>query len=110
MLASRRDDIAQVQTLAGNLSPRQWVALHDLRPLTGSLEPLDERQRLAHVKQRHFVGSEDRVVPPPLLDRYRRTLGEARCVQSIVVPGARHGEGLEQAWRTWRNQPLVCQP
>ena len=110
LLASRRDDIAQVQTLAGNLSPRQWVALHDLRPLTGSLEPLDERQRLAQVRQRHFVGIEDRVVPPPLLDRYRRALGEARCVQSIVVPGARHGEGLEQAWRTWRNLPIACQP
>lgn len=66
LLASQREDVAQVQTLAGNLSPRQWVALQQLSPLTGSLDPLDRRQRLTQIVQRHFVGSDDRIVPPQL--------------------------------------------
>ena len=106
----QREDVAQVQTLAGNLSPRQWVALQQLSPLTGSLDPLDRRQRLTQIVQRHFVGSDDRIVPPQLLARYRDALGTARCLQAVVVPGARHGSGLEQAWRRWRDQPITCQP
>ena len=110
LLASRRDDVAQVQTLAGNLSPRQWVELQQLSPLKGSLEPLDERAHLARVPQRHLVGSADRVVPPVLLERYRQALGATRCLQSVVVPGADHTQGWEHAWAIWRNQPIECQP
>ena len=86
------------------------MALQQLSPLTGSLEPLDRRQRLTRIVQRHFVGSDDRIVPPGLLVRYRHALGAARCLQSVVVPGASHGSGLEQAWRQWRDQPILCQP
>ena len=110
LLASRRNDVVQVQTLAGNLSPRQWVQLQQLSPLKGSLEPLDERARVAHVPQRHIAGSADRVVPPTLLEHYRQALGQPRCLQTVIVPGATHTDGLEQAWREWRDQPIKCQP
>ena len=110
LLASRRNDVVQVQTLAGNLSPRQWVQLQQLSPLKGSLEPLDERARVAHVPQRHIAGSADRVVPLTLLERYRQALGQPRCLQTVIVPGATHTDGLEQAWREWRDQPIHCQP
>ena len=110
LLASRRDDVAQVQTLAGNLSPRQWVELQQLSPLKGSLEPLDEHTRVAQIPQRHIVGNADRVVPPVLLERYQQALGHPRCLQAVIVPGATHTDGLEQAWREWRNQPINCQP
>ncbi|WP_337957916.1 hypothetical protein [Pseudomonas sp.] len=65
---------------------------------------------MTQIVQRHFVGSDDRIVPPQLLARYRDALGTARCLQAVVVPGARHGSGLEQAWRRWRDQPITCQP
>lgn len=108
LLAVRRDDIAQIQTLAGNLSPRQWAELLKLSPLTGSLEPLDFRERLLQVPQRHLVGSEDRVVPARLLERYRQALGPASCVQPVTVPGASHADGWTQAWTQWRDRPIEC--
>lgn len=108
LLAVRRDDIAQVQTLAGNLSPRQWTEMLKLSPLTGSLEPLDFRERLSQVPQRHFVGSEDRVVPARLLERYRQALGTASCMQPVTVPGASHADGWTQAWTQWRDSPIEC--
>lgn len=110
LLAARRADVVQVQTLAGNLSPRQWVALQNLSPLTGSLEPLDARNRLATIPQRHLAGQEDRIVPPALLAHYRSALGSATCLESAVLPGVSHAEGWAETWSLWRERPLHCQP
>lgn len=108
LLAARRDDIAQVQTLAGNLAPRQWVQLHQLTPLKGSLEPLDYRERLARIPQRHLAGGADRIVPPQLLRHYQSDLGPANCLQGVVVPGISHAKGWEQVWQMWRGRPIDC--
>ncbi|WP_442963961.1 alpha/beta hydrolase [Pseudomonas sp. MM211] len=108
LLAARRDDVASVQTLAGNLSPRYWVQLQQLSPLDGSLEPLDYRQRLALIAQRHLVGDEDRVVPADVLGHYLDGLGEARCMEAVSLPHVSHRDGWEAAWAQWRQQPLKC--
>ncbi|MCU9948315.1 alpha/beta fold hydrolase [Pseudomonas sp. PDM13] len=108
LLASQRDDIAQVQTLAGNLSPRQWVRLKGLSPLQGSLEPLDAPQRLARVPQRHFSGSLDPVVPPQLARDYAASLPGAECLQRVELAGVDHHSGWEQAWALWRGRSIDC--
>lgn len=110
LLAVRRDDIAVVQTLAGNLSPRRWTALLKLTPLEGSLEPLEQRERLAKVPQRHLLGDSDRVIPLTLLEQYRRTLEPATCLESVILPSVSHAEGWRHAWTIWREQPLHCAP
>ncbi|WP_256580963.1 MULTISPECIES: alpha/beta hydrolase [unclassified Pseudomonas] len=109
LLAARRDDIAQVQTLAGNLSPRLWVSTLGLSPLHGSLEPLDQAPKLALVAQRHLLGQADRSVPASLYPAYRQALGtQAFCVQSVSLPGVTHDQGWVEAWRRWRDRPLSC--
>ncbi|WP_232478243.1 alpha/beta hydrolase [Pseudomonas alkylphenolica] len=108
LLAARRDDIAQIQTLAGNLSPTEWVRIHQLSPLRGSLEPLQYRQRLASIPQRHLFGSEDRVIPSAIEGFYRRQLGPAACLETLVIPGVSHETGWNQAWQRWREQPIKC--
>lgn len=108
LLAARRDDVVQVQTLAGNLAPREWVRLQQLSPLHGSLEPLDYRERLRHLPQRHLTGSDDRIVPVGVLHHYREALGLADCLESRILPGVDHAAGWEQAWQAWRNRPLSC--
>lgn len=108
LLAATRNDVVQVQTLAGNLSPRLWADLHNLSPLTGSLEPLDYRQRLAQLPQRHLVGLDDRVVSPLLVQHYHAALGDARCLSVIDFPRVSHDAGWEAAWRQWREWPLRC--
>jgi len=109
LLAERRDDIAQVQTLAGNLSPKQWAQAMGLSPLRGSLDPLEHPQRLARLPQRHFLGLADTSVPSNLFDGYRNALGPSvTCVQSVSLPGVTHDRGWTQAWQQWRDQPLMC--
>ena len=108
LLAARRDDVVSVQTLAGNLSPRYWVRLLQLSPLEGSLEPLDYRERLRAVTQRHLAGDADSVMPAGVLNHYLDGLGEASCVQTVSLTQVSHRTGWEQAWATWRSQPIPC--
>ncbi|WP_341707271.1 alpha/beta hydrolase [Halopseudomonas sp.] len=108
LLASRRADVTQVQTLAGNLSPRYWTQLKQLTPLTGSLEPLDQQHNLASVPQRHLVGEADTVVPTEVLDYYQSRLGAASCIETVKLPNVSHARGWQQAWRQWRDRPLDC--
>jgi len=110
LLATRRDDVAQVQTLAGNLSLRRWVALQQLSPLTGSLEPLDQRERLARVPQRHLIGAADTLITPDLLAHYRQSLEPATCLESAVLSGVEHAKGCTEARANWRSRPLSCNP
>lgn len=108
LLAARRDDIASVQTLAGNLSPRYWAQLQHLSPLEGSLEPLDYRQRLAQIPQRHLTGAADALVPVAIVEHYRDDLGAASCVETAKLAGVTHYSGWERAWTLWRQSPLKC--
>ena len=105
LAAAQRDDVIAVQTLAGNLDPDAWTTLLRLSPLEG-LTPLDFRQRLAQIPQRHLIGRQDRVLPPQLAHGYAAKLA-GRCVQVIEVE-ATHHQGWPQAWAAWQSQPLLC--
>lgn len=106
LLAAQRNDVTQVQTLAGNLSPRLWATMKGLSPLDGSLDPLDYRDRLALVPQRHLIAQADLIIPAGLADKYQQTLGSplSQCVQ---VPGASHDGGWEATWSRWAETPLA---
>ncbi len=108
LLAAQRNDVAQVQTLAGNLSPRLWAQMKGLSPLGGSLDPLDYWDQLASIPQRHWVGDADDVVPASLIKAYLQQLSPYACSQLALSPAADHQQGWENAWRKWRDQPLHC--
>lgn len=108
LLAAQRNDVAQVQSLAGNLSPRLWAQMKGLSPLDGSLDPLDYRDRLAAIPQRHLVGETDDVVPVSLTKAYQEQLSSYACSQVALSPATDHQQGWENAWRKWRGRPLHC--
>lgn len=106
ILAGERDDVVQVQTIAGNLDPLAWVQAKGLSPLTGSLDPLDYRAQLRSIPQRHFVGSADEVIAPSLVRGYARKV-RARCLE-IVEVRADHYDGYASAWTAFSQQPVSC--
>ncbi|MBH3340137.1 alpha/beta hydrolase [Pseudomonas mendocina] len=108
LLAARRDDVSAVQSLAGNLSPRLWAAQQRLSPLHGSLEPLDYRQRLQRLPQRHLVGMQDRNVPANLAERWQQYLGDSPCIEIEQLAGLDHYNGWTDAWRARRGMTPSC--
>ncbi|MFK1548903.1 alpha/beta hydrolase [Pseudomonas aeruginosa] len=108
LLAAQRDDVTLVQTLAGNLSPRLWAEMKGLSPLNGSLDPLDYRDHLASIPQRHLVGDADNAVPASLAKAYLEQIGPYACSHIALLSATDHQQGWESAWRKWRGQPLHC--
>ncbi|MGR6656197.1 alpha/beta hydrolase [Pseudomonas mosselii] len=109
LLAAQRNDVTQVQSLAGNLSPHLWARMKGLSPLEGSLDPLDYRDRLASLPQRHFIGAADPIIPASLADSYQQALGSPLS-QCVLVQQASHDRGWEATWRQWAQTPLPPLP
>jgi pimeloyl-ACP methyl ester carboxylesterase len=107
VLAGMREDVDQVQTLAGNVDPAFWADLHHLTPLAQPMLPLHYTRRLAGIPQRHFVGLNDPVMPMAVAQAYRAAL-QGRCVE-IVSVAATHGQGYEPLWARMAGQPIDCQ-
>lgn len=70
LLASKRDDIKNLLTIAGNLDIEKWVKLHKISPLEGSLNPSDFTSSLEFTKQYHLIGKDDTVVPKDIFFSY----------------------------------------
>lgn len=99
LVAARRTDVTHLVTVAGNLDPKAWARRHAVAELRGSLNPSDFARELAGIRQTHFVGQRDSVVPVEVYRSYRAALpGDANIVMKIV-PDADHGCCWESAWR-----------
>ena len=103
LVAARRNDVVQLITVAGNLDHRAWTAYHHLSPLTGSQNPLDERERLQSISQFHFAGGKDTLIPPSLIESYAELFPEKSRFTVHVEPTFDHHCCWVENWpRLWR--------
>ena len=79
--------IKKVITIAGNLDHKAWTDYHNLPELTGSLNLADEKEKFAAFSQIHFVGEDDKIVPPVLAYRF------VSADKIIEVENATHNKG-----------------
>ena len=73
LLASRRQDVAALVTVAAPLALADWVTWHGASPLRGSLDPMS--QAAATAPGVHFVGNDDKNVPVEIVAGYVRAKG-----------------------------------
>jgi hypothetical protein len=98
ILAGQRSDVLSLRTVAGNLDHKAHSALHNVSPLTASLNPPDYAGTLKAVPQVHFIGGQDSVVPPAILNSYLQALGPSNCVQYRFIQEASHEKGWVDKW------------
>lgn len=106
LIAERRHDVSQVQSIAGNLDPTAWVRYHGFSPLAGSLDPIADIAKLANTPQRHFIANNDRNIAPALTRDYAQN-DRLRCVQVISLPGD-HATVLEGIDSHLLRAPIPC--
>lgn len=98
LLAARRQDVALLVTVCGVLDIALWTRLHGVPALEGSLNPADAAPRLG-LRQVHFSGAEDAVVPPKIAAAFAETLPPGTPCELRVAPGLGHDpQAWAQAW------------
>jgi dienelactone hydrolase len=104
LVAARRDDIAGLITIAGNLDHAAWTHHHKVSPLVGSLNPADESAKLERIPQWHFVGLNDRNITPALVQGFADLFPAATRPKIEIQPGFDHvccwAENWPSLWRS----------
>jgi hypothetical protein len=108
LLAAGRDDIASIRSVAGNLDHVVLMKLHNVSPLTHSLNPADYAQAIAHIPQYHFVGGNDKVVPVAVAKSFIRKSNNSPCVHLREIAGAEHEKGWHTMWPALRGLAINC--
>lgn len=70
LLAPHFKQTRQVITIAANLDIESWTKLHGYTPLTGSLNPLQEKKLPPSIRQLHIAGEQDHNVPISIIKSY----------------------------------------
>ena len=104
IVASERNDVTSLRTIAGNLDTEAVNRYHKVSALPGSLNPIDVADKLSKVRMRHFVGSEDEVVPLFIAERFARKTGDINLSTVTLVKGASHSRGWEEKWKDLYNK------
>ena len=108
LLAARRQDVCQLVTVAANLDITRWTQFHHVTPLWGSENPRSFSQALGKIRQVHFVGAEDGVVPLAVVQSYQQALPAGAASRIVVLPGQGHFQGWPALWPTLRQQVAGC--
>jgi hypothetical protein len=108
LVAARRTDIASLRTVAGNMDYAEFIRLHDVLPLSQSVDPASVAPVLANLPQYHFVGAEDHIVPIEIAQSWQKKSGDTRCIQQKRLPDVEHGTGWREAWPDLLRLPVQC--
>ncbi len=95
LLAARFPETVAVVTLGANLDIDAWARFHGYTPLHGSVNPMEQAALPPGVIQMHYVGRDDRNVPPSMLRAYRDRHPGAVVTE---LPGVDHACCWRGAW------------
>jgi pimeloyl-ACP methyl ester carboxylesterase len=93
LLAPRFEATTDVVTVGANLDIDAWADLHGYARLAGSINPARQPSLPGHIRQRHYAGAADRVVPKEVVARGPIPPGTLE-----VIPGYDHVCCWEEMW------------
>ncbi len=70
LMADKIKNISKVVTVAANLDVKKWSEFHGFPALTQSLNPAEGDNLNSRIKQIHFAGEDDKVVPSFIIKEY----------------------------------------
>lgn len=92
-------NVKKIITIAGNLDHQTWTTFHKLPSLNESMNLADYQERFKQIPQIHYVGSEDKVIPPHLTRNFIEN-----ATQIKIIKGATHNNGWEQIYPEIRHE------
>jgi len=98
LVAARRNDVAAIVTVAGNLNPHLWVKKHGVSALGKSLDPMAVAKKVAAIPQVHFSGAKDKNISPEMADSFKQASGNPLSIQLITLPNFSHACCWAEQW------------
>ena len=89
--AKRGLNVEKIITIAGNLDHQTWAEHHKLPPLNESLNLADYYDNFIKIPQIHYVGEDDDVIPPHLVQQFIKNNAPI-----IIVPNTTHSNGWDK--------------
>ena len=90
LVAAKRNDVAKLVTVAANLDHEYWADLHNVTLLSGSESPVNYVRELSHIKQIHFLGKKDKIVPRSVVDSFIDKLNKFHLAEVIIIDDFNH--------------------
>ena len=94
-------------TIAANLDHVAFNQYHNVRPMIGSLNPIDVATKVRNIPQMHYTGGEDKIVPAFIADKFVQ-VSNSPCVKQEIVPDISHDSGWEKMWNYVLSTPVTC--
>jgi hypothetical protein len=107
LLAARRNDIASLITVAGNLDHAYVNEIHNVDLMPESLNAIDVANKISSIPQLHFVGRQDKVIPKEVALRFIGKQNHGNCATLIDVE-AGHQDAWVKQWPLLLNTRLPC--
>ncbi|MDR3424931.1 MAG: dienelactone hydrolase family protein [Alphaproteobacteria bacterium] len=90
LIAARRQDVAEIITVAADLDLAYWTKRDGLTPLTDSLDPADFAAAVAKIPQVHFSGALDTSIGTDVANAFISRLPSDAPAKLIEIPGYTH--------------------
>lgn len=102
LVAARRNDVEILRTVAGDLNHDMMSEYHHTTPLSNSLNPIHFTNKLSNIKQIHYIGTNDKIVPKKVTENFIRDcekhLSKIDNKPTITIINATHQKGWEATW------------
>lgn len=106
LVAARRRDVNCLVTIAAPLDTHAWTDALRVSRLDLSLNPADAADRLRNVRQTHFRGGRDRVVPPVTTRRFLERVTGATLIDKETFD---HRCCWDEEWQALRRASCLEQ-
>ncbi|MEO5376306.1 MAG: hypothetical protein H7832_00755 [Magnetococcus sp. DMHC-6] len=90
LIARERKDIAWLLTIAANLDVAMWTKWHGVSSMPDSLDPAEDTSTLQHIPQIHFIGAQDRIVPPEVTYAFQNKFADPKTISVRVIASFDH--------------------
>ncbi|MDY0028726.1 MAG: hypothetical protein RBR86_02160 [Pseudobdellovibrionaceae bacterium] len=108
LLASRRNDILSLRTVAGNIDNTAFTKYHHVTSMPESMDVANYTKDIHHIPQIHFVGEKDTIIPPQIASSYLEKTPDTQCIKVRIIPDISHTQGWETVWPELLKIPANC--
>jgi len=95
IVASKRDDVIKIITIAGNLNHKLLSEYHHISYMKGSLNPVDIASKISNIPQIHYVGAKDKIIPIIIANSFLKASSNKKSIKINIIKDASHHKGWD---------------